>query len=187
MKFLGGDSHLASESKFASICEAGRNVHIYLSLIHICYGQIPVISLSVQGIEKNEGFKFTPALLVRALQGVIYGDLFMRVLYRVRPYEKVKGAANHLHEVWKKRCIKSLEKARYGEFKKNIRGIIRDFDRLPIIDEKKPRVGIDVYKRQPITCGSPTTVFEDNTWSIPLNKEFTVVSKFCLSIVRPPV
>ena len=106
------------------------------------YGQIPVISLSVQGIEKNEGFKFTPALLVRALQGVIYGDLFMRVLYRVRPYEKVKGSANHLHEVWKKRCIKSLEKARYGEFKKNIRGIIRDFDRLPIIDEKKPRVGI---------------------------------------------
>ena len=106
------------------------------------YGQIPVISLSVQGIEKNEGFKFTPALLVRALQGVIYGDLFMRVLYRVRPYEKVKGSANHLHEVWKKRCIKSLEKARYGEFKKNIRGIIRDFDRLPITDEKKPRVGI---------------------------------------------
>ena len=66
----------------------------------------------------------------------------MRVLYRVRPYEKVKGSANHLHEVWKKRCIKSLEKARYGEFKKNIRGIIRDFDRLPITDEKKPRVGI---------------------------------------------
>ena len=54
----------------------------------------------------------------------------MRVLYRVRPYEKVKGSANHLHEVWKKRCIKYLEKARYGEFKKNIRGIIRDFDRL---------------------------------------------------------
>ena len=26
--------------------------------------------------------------------------------------------------------------------KKNIRGIIRDFDRLPITDEKKPRVGI---------------------------------------------
>ena len=66
----------------------------------------------------------------------------MRVLYRVRPYEKVKGSANHLHEVWKKRCIKSLEKARYGEFKKNIRGIIHDFDKLPITDEKKPRVGI---------------------------------------------
>ena len=105
------------------------------------YGQIPVISLSVQGIEKNEGFKFTPALLVRALQE-LFTEIYLCVLYVVRPYEKVKGSANHLHEVWKKRCIKSLEKARYGEFKKNIRGIIRDFDRLPITDEKKPRVGI---------------------------------------------
>ncbi len=106
------------------------------------YGHIPVISISVQGIEKNEGFKLTPGLVLRMLQAVVYGDLFMRCLYHVRPYEKVKGSANHLHEVWQKRCIKSLEKARYSEFKKNVRGIIKDFDTLPITDEKKPRVGI---------------------------------------------
>ena len=106
------------------------------------FGHIPVISLSVQGLEKNSGFRFTPGLIIRALQGVIYGDLFMRVLYRVRPYEKVKGSANHLHQVWQRRCLKSLEKAHYGQFRKNVRGIIRDFDRLPITDEKKPRVGI---------------------------------------------
>ena len=29
-----------------------------------------------------------------------------------------------------------------GEFKRNIKGIIHDFDTLPITDEKKPRVGI---------------------------------------------
>ncbi|MDO5146936.1 MAG: acyl-CoA dehydratase activase-related protein [Eubacteriales bacterium] len=106
------------------------------------FGHIPVISLSVQGIEKNEGFKITLPLLTRLLQAVIYGDLFMRLLYRVRPYEKVKGSANHLHEVWKKRCIKSLEKANYLEFRKNVKNIIRDFDTLPITDERKPRVGI---------------------------------------------
>ena len=106
------------------------------------YGHIPVISISVQGIEKNEGFKITMPLLIRMLQAVVYGDLFMRVLYRVRPYEKVKGSANHLHEVWEKRCIKSLEKAHYGEFRRNVKNIIRDFDTLPINDVKKPRVGI---------------------------------------------
>ena len=106
------------------------------------YGYIPVISISVQGIEKNEGFKITLPLVIRALQAVVYGDLFMRVLYRVRPYEKVKGSANHLHQVWKKRCIKSLEKAHYGEFRRNVKNIIRDFDTLPINDVKKPRVGI---------------------------------------------
>ena len=105
-------------------------------------GHIPVISISVQGIEKNEGFKITMPLLIRMLQAVVYGDLFMRVLYRVRPYEKVKGSANHLHEVWEKRCIKSLEKAHYGEFRRNVKNIIRDFDTLPINDVKKPRVGI---------------------------------------------
>lgn len=106
--------------------------------------QVPVISLSAQGLEKNSGFKITPKLLFKALQAVVYGDLFMRVLYRMRPYEAVKGSANELHEKWKKICIESLSKPgiNKGEFKKNIKGIVQDFDNLPITDEVKPRVGI---------------------------------------------
>lgn len=106
---------------------------------------IPVVSLSVQGLEKNSGLKYTLTLLVNAIQAIIYGDVFMRVLYRIRPYELQKGSADKLHEKWAKRCIASLTKAGFnmGEFKRNIKGIIRDFDNLPI-DEKlvKPRVGI---------------------------------------------
>jgi predicted nucleotide-binding protein (sugar kinase/HSP70/actin superfamily) len=105
-------------------------------------GHIPVISLSVQGIEKNEGFKYSLPMLNRLLQAVIYGDLFMRMVYRVRPYEKVKGSTNHLHKIWEKRCIKSLKKGSYTEFRRNVRQMIRDFDSLPINDERKPRVGI---------------------------------------------
>ncbi len=119
----------------------------YIGFIRRClekngFGHIPVISISVQGIEKNEGFKLTVPLVHRMLQAVIYGDLFMRVLYRVRPYEQVKGSANRLHKKWEKRCIKSLEKANYLEFRKNVKNIIKDFDTLPITDERKPRVGI---------------------------------------------
>ena len=106
---------------------------------------IPVIALSVQGLEKNSGLKFTPSLIVNAIQAIIYGDLFMRCLYRMRPYELEKGSADKLHEKWVKKCIASLTKDgfNFGEFKKNIRGIVRDFDNLPI-DENlvKPRVGI---------------------------------------------
>ena len=106
--------------------------------------QIPVISLSAQGLEKNEGFKLSLKLVYKALQAVVYGDCFMRVLYRTRPYEKVEGSANALHEKWKEICIKSLSKSgiNNGEFKKNIRGIIRDFDKLELTNEVKPRVGI---------------------------------------------
>lgn len=106
--------------------------------------QVPVISLSAQGLEKNSGFKLTPKLIFKALQAVVYGDLFMRVLYRMRPYEAVKGSADELHEKWKKICMESLSKPgiNKGEFKKNIKGIVQDFDNLPITDEVKPRVGI---------------------------------------------
>ena len=62
------------------------------------YGHIPVIGISTQGIEKNSGFKLTPGLLNRAVQAIVYGDLFMRVVYRTRPYEKEKGSVNRLHK-----------------------------------------------------------------------------------------
>lgn len=105
--------------------------------------QIPVISLSASGIEKNPGLKITPGLLIRAMQSLVYGDVFMRVLYKVRPYEKVPGSANALHEKWRDICIKSLEKGKWSEYKKNLRGIIHDFDNLPIHEDmKKPKVGV---------------------------------------------
>jgi len=106
--------------------------------------QIPVISLSASGLEKNPGLKITPKLLITAMQALVYGDVFMRVLYRVRPYEKVPGSANALHAKWRDICIESIKKgASWRSFKKNIRGIIRDFDKLEIYEDmKKPRVGV---------------------------------------------
>ncbi len=105
-------------------------------------GHIPVISLSVQGIEKNEGFKITPAFVNKAIQAIVYGDLFMRVVYRTRPYERTPGSVNELHAMWRKRCQKSVQNGKFSEFRRNIRGIIRDFDEIELLDIKKPRVGI---------------------------------------------
>ena len=106
--------------------------------------QIPVISLNANGMETNPGFKITLPLLTKAMQAVVYGDLFMRVLYATRPYEAKAGSANSLHEKWKAICIKSLQKhsLSMAEFNRNIRGIIHDFDELPRRDVQKPRVGI---------------------------------------------
>ena len=106
--------------------------------------QIPVISLNANGMETNPGFKITLPLLTKAMQAVVYGDLFMRVLYATRPYEAKAGSANALHEKWKAICIKSLQKRSLSmaEFNRNIRGIIHDFDELPRRDVQKPKVGI---------------------------------------------
>ena len=104
-------------------------------------GHIPVISMSA-GIEKNPGLKINLKMAHRALQALIYGDVFMRVLYRTRPYEKVKGSANALHEKWLAIAKKQVTTGNKKEFKDNIRQIIKEFDNLELLDIKKPRVGI---------------------------------------------
>ena len=58
------------------------------------YGHIPVISINLSGLESNPGFKITLPLVLKGVYGLIFGDLFMRCLYRVRPYEAVPGSAN---------------------------------------------------------------------------------------------
>ncbi len=106
--------------------------------------QIPVISLNANGMETNPGFKITLPLITKAMQAVVYGDLFMRVLYATRPYEAKPGSANALHEKWRDICQKSLSKRAPNmmEFNKNLRGIIKDFDELPRRNVVKPKVGI---------------------------------------------
>ena len=108
------------------------------------YPQIPVISLNLSGLESNPGFKLTLPLLMKALYGLVFGDIFMRALYRVRPYEAVPGSANALHEKWKEKCIAFVTQKRPSlrVFRKICREIIEDFDTLPMLDVKKPRVGV---------------------------------------------
>ena len=106
--------------------------------------QIPVISINLSGLEKNPGFKLTPQLLIRGVYAAFFGDVFMRCVYRMRPYEQVKGTTDKLHKKWVgigKKFISSRYPT-YGQFKKICRQIIREFDNIPITDEQKPKVGI---------------------------------------------
>ena len=106
------------------------------------WSHIPVISLSVQGFEKNPGFKFTIPLIQRAMMAIMIGDLLMRVLYRVRPYERVAGSADELYQKWNDKTIEMLKIPTFYSYHKLIRGIVRDFDNLPLKPGRKPRVGV---------------------------------------------
>ena len=103
---------------------------------------IPVISLNFAGLEKNPGFKKTPGLINKALIALIYGDLLMRVLYRVRPYEKIKGSANLLYNSWVEKCKESIRSGKISTFRENVYKIVEDFDNLKIVDVEKPKVGL---------------------------------------------
>ena len=103
---------------------------------------IPVISANLSGFENNPGFTIGLDLAKRVIMGCLYGDLFMRVLYRVRPYEKIKGSANALYNQWRDKARENVVNGKLKEFKKNIYQIVKDFDELALLDIKKPRVGL---------------------------------------------
>ncbi|MDD4599884.1 hypothetical protein SDC9_15071 [bioreactor metagenome] len=101
---------------------------------------IPILSL---GGEKQAGFSITVSIIESLIVGTIYGDLLMRVLYRVRPYEKQPGSAQALCDSWTAKCRQDLFIGSTHNFKSNIFGIVRDFDKLEIDEQKiKPRVGL---------------------------------------------
>jgi len=103
---------------------------------------VPVIAISAQGFETNPGFKIKPDILNRSAMALVYGDLFMNVLYRTRPYEVDQGAADELYEKWKVKCIASLEKPRFSVFKGLVKEIVNAFDELPLTNEVKPKIGL---------------------------------------------
>ncbi|EPF32046.1 hypothetical protein HMPREF9194_00034 [Treponema maltophilum ATCC 51939] len=106
------------------------------------WAHIPVISLSAQGFEKNPGFKITIPLLIRALRSVMIGDLLMRVLYRTRPYEAVSGSANALYEKWNEKAQKTLKSLSVFKYNRLVKNIVREFDELPLLPQRKPRIGV---------------------------------------------
>ena len=108
------------------------------------YPHIPVISLNLSGLESNPGFKITLDLVLKAIYSIVLGDVFMRCLYRVRPYEATPGSANAMHEKWKNEAIRFITKKYPSrrEFNRLCREIIADFDALPLRDIQKPRVGV---------------------------------------------
>ena len=107
--------------------------------------QIPVISLNLAGIESNPGFHLNAELLMRAAYSALFGDIFMRCVYRMRPYEKEPGAVDRLHRKWVAKCRRfvSGKHMNYLTFRKMCRQIIQDFDAVPIYEDMvKPKVGI---------------------------------------------
>ena len=106
--------------------------------------QIPVISLNLAGIESNPGFHLNADLMLRAAVAAEFGDIFMRCVYRMRPYEATPGSVDALHREWLKKVqdFVSAKHISIGKFRRMCTEIIRDFDAIPVLDIKKPRVGV---------------------------------------------
>ena len=114
------------------------------------YPQVPVVAVSLQGIESNPGFELTPTMGMSMLRGVVIGDTLNTCLLRVRPYEAVPGSAQELLERWNTIVGEFFEHrgrcptwgGRLG-YRRLLREIVKEFDALPLADvPRRPRVGV---------------------------------------------
>ena len=108
--------------------------------------EVPVVSLTAaSGLdEDNPGFNiFKPDLIIHAVYALLYGDLIMQTLYRVRPYEAEAGSANALYERLMERAKVELVSCGQRGFLKLCQDTVDAFETLPVVDDRsKPRVGV---------------------------------------------
>ncbi len=143
-----GEYDLKKTGVFMSQTGGGCRASNYVALLRkalkdLGMEQIPVISFNMVGLERNPGFSITPRLALSLVYGALYGDLMMKCVYRIRPYEIEKGSAESVMNSWFDKIVKNCMDLKKKDFKKNLELIVRDFDSIPIHEEMvKPRVGI---------------------------------------------
>lgn len=125
-------------------CRATNYIGFIRKALKDCgYGNIPIISFNLVGLEKQPGFKLTAPFVSRLAMGLVIGDTLMRATYRTRPYEKVKGSVNRLYKKWVDICHSVVESGNVILYKIAIKGIVADFDQIELDESiQKPKVGI---------------------------------------------
>ena len=145
------DSCVVAISQTGGICRATNYAAMLRKgLREAGYPQVPVLAISLQGIESNPGFELTATMGLKMLQGIIIGDTLNTCLLRVRPYEVVEGSTQELVDRWNRIIAEYFEHkgrcptwgGRIG-YRRLLREMVREFNDLPRRDEpRRPRVGV---------------------------------------------
>ena len=127
-------------------CRASNYIHLLRkALVKAGYGYVPVISLNLSGLEKNPGFRFTPAMGMKFLSCLIYGDLIMLLKNQVKPYEISEGETDALVERWIAKLVRFFKRNKgydYFSAKNIMPKITKDFAAIPVNKTDKIKVGI---------------------------------------------
>lgn len=123
-------------------CRASNYLHLLRKALSAEFPQVPVLSLNFSGLEKNPAFPMTPAIALRLVYAVLYGDMLMLLYNQCKPYEINPGSTDELLARWEHRLGKLLDGKNYLMPKPIYKAILRDFAALPRTKEPKPKVGI---------------------------------------------
>ena len=127
-------------------CRASNYVSLLRkALAKAGYPQVPVISFSLQGIEKHPGFDIGVKKLKTMACAVLYGDLLMTLVNQTKPYEKQAGAAQACADKWTQKLGRELganSRTALSKLKRNYRAILKDFAAIQRVERDTVRVGV---------------------------------------------
>ncbi len=145
---LSGEFDLDNTSVVISQTGGGCRATNYAAMLRLALKQaglshVPVIALSVNGIEKNSGLKLTLGMMDKIIKGLVLGDVLTTVLLRTRPYELEPGSANRLYNHWLDKLSHDLAFKKGFSYRRAVKQVVADFTALPKADiPRKPRVGL---------------------------------------------
>ncbi len=123
-------------------CRASNYIHLLRKCMAEHFPQVPVLSLNFAGLEKGNSLELKPAMVLKMVYCVLYGDLLMTVYNQCRPYELNEGESKQVLEAWQKKLLKLFDGSRYLSAEKVYRQILDDFAAIPRSKKPKLRVGI---------------------------------------------
>lgn len=127
-------------------CRASNYIHLLRKALKRSGMEfIPVISLNLSGLEKNEGFSLTLPMIRQMIVSIIYGDLLMLLRNQVQPYELAAGSAENEVEHWVSLLTAQYRKGKglsRREMRENMKSIVRAFAEIPVLRVPKVKVGV---------------------------------------------
>lgn len=127
-------------------CRASNYIHMLRkALVHAGFGQIPVISLNLSGLEKNSSLKLSLPLLRKIVVGLAYGDMLMLLANQARPYEVEPGKTDALVDRWVKILASEFSRGdgvKLRDVRKNMYRLAVEFSKLELRRVPKVRVGV---------------------------------------------
>ncbi len=142
-----GEYDLNNTSVFISQTGGGCRASNYIGFIRKALtdagiNTVPVVSLNAVGLEDNPGLEINLKFIKKGLMATLFGDLFMRVTQKTRPYEVNEGQTMETYDRYKDKAFKVLESGKWRSFVKLVGEIVDAFDSIPVNELTKPKVGI---------------------------------------------
>ncbi|MBO4262420.1 MAG: 2-hydroxyacyl-CoA dehydratase, partial [Clostridia bacterium] len=108
------------------------------------YEYVPVISISLNNLEKHPGFTLSFGQIVRMFYCIFYGDLIMSLKNQVAAHEVERGAAAALADELTRELGEKVVKTgvRFSTVKSNCEKILERFKQIPVNKTAKVKVGV---------------------------------------------